>query len=278
MAALEPRATQGLALASLASGTTPGQLTYQKMLVAYGPPQSKFSLDSNTHGLIAYSAGDTNVTANISQGTVLVAFGEGTPGISRQDAWTFILDGHRFYVLPLGEEGDWAYDTTTKEWCQLQTQGFNGLNFAHGVMWDLRIMGSDQLYPTLLEMDPNQPFDDGFRPVQHMVTGGIATRGRHAIGVANFTLTASVGDEASIAAPISLAFSDDNGFTYSQEFNIPLTDQSTQILIWNSLGSFAQPGRVFRITDYGGPIRLDGADCVLTIGDGADSGVSDPEQ
>ncbi len=72
--------------------------------------------------------------------------------------------------------------------------------------------------------------------------------------------------------PISLAFSDDNGVTWSPEFDIPLTDASSQLLIWNALGSFAAPGRVFRITDFAGPVRLDGADVVLTQGSGSDSG------
>jgi hypothetical protein len=134
-------------------------------------------------------------------------------------------------------------------------------------------MGGDSLNPVLLELDPSQPFDDGFRPVEHMVTGGVPLRTRNSVGVANFTLTASVGDEASIASPISLSFSDDNGVTYSEEFPITLTDVGSQRLIWNALGSFSAPGRVFRITDYGGPIRLDGADTVLTVGSGADSGV-----
>jgi len=89
--------------------------------------------------------------------------------------------------------------------------------------------------------------------------------------VANFTVTASVGLESE-DMDISLAYSDDNGMTWSQEFDIPLTDATTQSLIWNALGSFAAPGRVFRITDYSGPIRLDGADVVLTVGTGADSG------
>jgi hypothetical protein len=183
------------------------------------------------------------------------------------------MDGHRFYVLPLGPEGDWAYDTITQEWCQLQTQGFDGLNFTHGAMWDLRVMGGDSLYPYLYELDPTQPLDEGWREVEHIVTGGIATRSRAAIGVANFTLTASVGDDTSVDMPISLAYSDDNGVTYSQEFDIPLTDVSSQLLIWNALGAFAAPGRIFRITDYAGPVRFDGADCVLTIGTGADSGI-----
>lgn len=269
--ALYARSTKASALIA-GAGQPQSQVAFAHTLVSYGPPQAHLADTSAGSHLMACTSGATNVTAKISQGATLVAYASGIPGDSRQDAWTFIMDGHRFYVLPLGPEGDWAYDTTTKEWCQLQTQGFDGLNFTHGTMWDLRVMGGDALYPFLLELDPNQPFDDAFRPVEHVVTGGVATRGRHAIGVANFTLTASVGDDATIVQPISLAFSDDNGVTWSPEFPIPLTDVSSQLLIWNALGSFAAPGRVFRITDFGGPIRLDGADCVLTVGSGADSG------
>ena len=122
-----------------------------------------------------------------------------------------------------------------------------------------------------MELDPTQPFDDGWREIQRKVTGGIPSRARSAIGVANFTLTASVGDDSSVNQPISLAFSDDNGETWSEEFDIPLTDVSTQVLLWTALGSFSAPGRVFRITDTAGPVRLDGADAVLTIGNGASS-------
>lgn len=240
-------------------------------LLAYGPPAATIVTDSQHFALIAYSAGDTNVTAKVTQAVNLIAYFTGQPAIQRQAAWTFVMDGHRFYVLPLGPEGDWAYDTTTKEWCKLQTQGFDGLNFTHGVMWGLRVIGGDSLYTYLRELDPTQPLDEEWREVKRMVTGGIATRSRAAIGVGNFTLTASVGDDNSIDQPISLAFSDDNGVTWSQEFDLPLTDVSTQTLIWSALGSFAAPGRVFRITDTAGPVRLDGADAVLTISDGVDA-------
>lgn len=265
----------GLAIARY--GTSTARSTQVSIQSAYGPPASKIAQGTQVAIQTAGSAGATNVTAKTTQAAIQIAYASGTPGISRLDSWTFVLDGHRFYVLPLGPEGDWAYDTTTQEWCQLQTQGYNGINLGHGVMWDERIMGSNLLDPILIEMDPNATLDDDFRPVEHIVTGGVSTRGRHSIGVANFTLTASVGDDQSTAIPITLAFSDDNGVTWSKEFAIPLTDAGSQLLIWNALGSFAAPGRVFRVTDFAGPVRLDGADVVLTVGTGADSGVSDPE-
>ncbi len=112
------------------------------------------------------------------------------------------------------------------------------MNFGHGVMWGLRVIGGDTLYTYLYELDPNQPLDEAWREVIHMVTGGIATRTRSVIGVANFTLTASVGLDSETDQPISLAYSDDNGLTWSPEFTIPLTDICTQQVLWNALGSF----------------------------------------
>lgn len=267
----DARATQVLANVARADLPKP-YVTQVAVAVAYGPPASKIARDTQTLALTARTAGDHNVAANVTQIATLVAYATQPPALARQTAWTFVMDGHRFYVLPLGEEGDWAYDTTTKEWCQLQTAGFNGINFNHGVMWGMRVMGGDSLTSYLYELDPNQPLDEEWREIEHIVTGGIATRGRSAVGVANFSIVASVDDVTSSTGAISLAFSDDQGVTWSPELEIALTGQSTQTLIWNALGSFKSPGRVFRITDNAGPIRLDGADVVLTVGSGADSG------
>lgn len=238
-------------------------------LVAYGPPETEFGFTSQSQLLGAIAQGN-NVTTRITQAVMMSAFGTGVPSTAATAAWTFVMDGHRFYVLPLGPEGDWAYDFTTQEWCQLQSQGFPGINFVHGVMWGLRVIGGDALYTYLYELDPNQGLDEQWREVQHMVTGGIATRARAAIGVANVTLTASVGLDQEEDQGISLSYSDDNGVTWSMEFTLPLTDVGTQTLLWPALGSFSSPGRVFRFTDYSGPVRLDGADVVLTTGTGAD--------
>lgn len=263
-------------LVDIAAARTTGDglpiTTQLATLVAYGPHQTKFANLSQDSLLAAVAAQEGNVTTKTTQAALLVAYGTGVPSQSASSAWTFVLDGHRFYVLPLGPEGDWAYDMTTHEWCQLQSQGFPGINFSHGTMWGLRVVGGDVLYTYLYELDPNQALDEGWREVEHKVTGGVATRTRSVIGVANFSLTASVGLDSAVDQGISLAFSDNNGVTWSEEFDIPLTDVGSQMLIWNALGSFASPGRVFRITDFSGPIRLDGADVVLTIGTGADSG------
>lgn len=261
-------------LAALAGQVNP-DVSQFLILSAYGPLATKAGDVAQMVALAAVSAGSNNVSTDVSQMTLLVAYGTGEPFTARQTAWTFTLDGHKFYVLPLGPEGDWAYDVTTNEWCQLQTDGFNGINFTHGVMWGLRIMGGDLLYPYLYELDPNQSLDEDFRTITHTVTGGIPLRGRYNVGVANFTITASVNDIQSVGEDIDLSFSDDNGNTWSPDFSITLTGVGSQKLIWNSLGSFTNPGRIFRVVDHAGPVRIDGADVVLTGSTGeADSGAS----
>lgn len=205
----------------------------------------------------------TTVSSQTQMGAY-VAYSNIQPTRTRNKCWTYTLDGHRIYVLSLGQEGDWAYDVTTSEWSQLQTQGFDGINLIHGTTWNSRVVGGDKFQTQLLELDPNTGLDNEFRPVEHIVTGGLPSRNRNCIGVSNFTATASVSDNTSLLFPISLAFSDDNGVTYSKEFNLTLTDISSQLLLWNSLGSYSSPGRIFRVTDYSGPVRIDGADCILT--------------
>jgi hypothetical protein len=261
-------------LAARAAQSNP-QLSQLVVMSAYGPLATQAGDVSQIAVLAAVSAGENNVSTDVSQLTLLGAYATGEPFTQRQAAWTFTLDGHKFYVLPLGPEGDWAYDITTDAWCQLQTDGFNGMNFTHGVMWGLRIMGGDMLYPYLYELDPNQTLDEEWRPITHVVTGGIPLRGRYNVGVSNFTLTASVATLQSVGENVTLNFSDDNGNTWSPDFDIALTGVGSQKLIWNALGSFTNPGRIFRITDQAGPMRIDGADVVLSGPTGeADSGES----
>jgi hypothetical protein len=239
-----PRATQMVALAIVA------------------PPQTKFTRVSDEASLAVRVAGH-NVTTRVTEAPTLIVYKASPPALPRQTCWTFDLDGHKFYVLPLGQEGDWAYDFSTKQWCQLQTQGFNGLNFVQGVMWGLRIMGGDSLYNNLYELDPNQPLDEAWRSVQHIVTGGLSTRGRNMIGCASFTITASPADIQQAGAIIALSFSDDQGQTWVGPFNETLTGKPNQLLTWSALGSFAQPGRIFQISDQAGVVRIDGADAAL---------------
>src|SRR5665213_2501463 len=146
MSAVYPAVSQLTVLAISDKVPSIPAVTQLQVLSAYAPPEVRFARVSKDALLIAQSSGETNVTARVTQLAIMGAYGTGVPNTASTQAWTFVLDGHRFYVLPLGPEGDWAYDFITKEWCQLQSQGFPGLNFIHGVMWGLRVIGSDSLY------------------------------------------------------------------------------------------------------------------------------------
>jgi hypothetical protein len=47
---------------------------------------------------------------------------------------------------------------------------------------------------------------------------------------------------------------------------------TTQEIAWLSLGSFAAPGRIFKVTDSGGFLRIEGADAGI---DGFDPATAD---
>lgn len=262
--ALKQFASQELLLAARGTDDSQPRVSQLVVLAAYGPPQTQFGRSPQLQLLVARAGEEGQVVVRSSQLQLLVAYGTGIPQQSRSDAWPYTLDGHSFYVLPLGPEGDWAYDAVTRQWAQLQTQGFAGLNFCHGVMWGQRIFGGDLLYPALYELDPNQPQDEGFRPVIHVVTGAVATRSPNLVGCANFRLTASAGALSDPTTVVSLEFSDNSGNDFIGPFDISMAaGAADQPLLWSALGSFGAPGRIFRVTDSGGMLSIYGADTAL---------------
>jgi hypothetical protein len=129
-------------------------------------------------------------------------------------------------------------------------------------MWGQRIVAGDQLTTDIWEMLPaSSLFDNGATVVQHVVTGGLATRNRIYHSVESFTLVASTAllmDPS--GATVTLSFSDDQGVTWQDMDTLTLTGASDQEIAWTSLGAFCNPGRVFKITDQGAFLRIDGAD------------------
>jgi hypothetical protein len=245
-------------------------------LLVYAPAETKITRISELVGLTVYACGYYAVP-EISQFVANVAYGSGIGEPSRTRAWTFVLDGHTFYVLDLGEEGTFLYDISTGQWCEFQTQGHTGWNVRNGTVWGTlgRIAGSDQLNALLWEVDPNVHNDEGFRSIEHVVTGGIATRTRVYKSVNQVRVTGSAGvldDEA--GAQFTMRFSDDGGETWSADYIVDLTaDDFTGEMVWRSLGSFMAPGRIFEMSDFGGLLRIDGANISITdFDDGDDPG------
>lgn len=187
-----------------------------------------------------------------------------TPAIaasSRARAWTFVLDNHRFYVLDLGTQGTLLYDTTTGSWSQFVTTGYFNWNFRYGTMWNQRIVGGDTDTPQIWEMSPSSMMDNGVTPIVHITTGGLVKRTRTYTSQAALRLAVSTGQLDENGATVLLEFSDDQGETWVQMDTKTLVEGSfSDELAWQGLGAFAAPGRIFRITDIGGFVRIDGCD------------------
>lgn len=188
-----------------------------------------------------------------------------TPGIaaqSRRRAWSFVMDGHVFYVLDLGAQGTYCYDDTTGFWSRFITQNFDGWNLVNGTMWGQRIVGGDYASPDIWEMQPGALMDNGSVDIVHVVTGALAKRTRVFSSVEAVRLNVAIGQlDDFVSATVLLSFSDDQGQTWTDADTYTLTEGDTSAeLAWRSLGSFAAPGRIFRVTDVGGFIRIDGCD------------------
>lgn len=182
---------------------------------------------------------------------------------SRKRAWSFTLDGHTFYVLDLGSQGTWVYDKLSGQWAQFVTEGYAQWNFANGCMWGQRIVAGDMVTTDMWEMNPSALFDNGAAEITHVVTGGVITRSRTYHSVDSFYLACSPGllQDGGAASNVTLSFSDDQGHTWTDMDTLTLlADDWSAEIAWTSLGSFAAPGRIFKITDVGGFMRISGAD------------------
>lgn len=256
------RVSQVPTLATISGSATP-RVSQVVVLVAVGPPESRFSRVPQVSALVTRKGVPV---ARVSQVAALLMYQTGVPAPKRARCWSFVLDGHTFYVLDLAAEGTFLFDTVTQQWCHFSTAGFDKQwNFANGTMWGNRIVGGDLINDYVWEMDPTATLDNGFRDIEHVVTGGISTRSRTSIGCDSVRVSASFGqlDEVN-GTTMTLRFSDDQEQTWSPYFTVSLIEDDVDSEIaYRSLGSFMAPGRIFELSDVGGLIRIDGADAFL---------------
>lgn len=237
--------------------------TTQDPILATIRPPASYQIRSTQDIVLALNSSEGNLAVKVTQAALLMAWKSGVPGQTRQRAWTFDFDGHTFYVLDLAEEGTWCYDFATEQWSKFETPGYGVWNFLNGFAWESNrmVVGGDSILPTVHVQNPQSPFDDGWRPVDYRVTGGITTRSRDGKSVDSLRLGVSAGYMADPMPTITMKFSDDNGATWSSDYPFQLEKgKYTQRVEWNSLGQMAIPGRVFEFSDQGGLIRIDGAD------------------
>lgn len=197
--------------------------------------------------------------AQISQLQVLVLC-RGSADQHRIRAWTFTQDGHRFYVLRLGEDSTYVYDTATQRWALWRTMDFDYWVAQSGMNWENEIVAGDAHDGIIYDVAADQDMDDKTVEIERICTGGFPMRMRNALGCNGVVLTGSVGNNAGNVS-ITLETSDDNGKNWLSHgtLNITVNDKFPE-LCWQSLGTIHAPGRLFKITDTGVATRIDGLD------------------
>jgi hypothetical protein len=286
-------ASQIVALVTYANGTeTRARASQLVTLVVFGGPNApQRARLSQAVGLVTYQSAPAGPggaeRGRVSQFGALVVYGTGTLVDQRQRCWSFVLDGHWFYVLDLGAQGTFCYDLTTKQWSEFQTISHTGWNMRNGCSWDVtnRPVGADSTFPYVWELIPDNMLDEGFRELEHWVTGGVPTRSRTFHSVSALRISASsgyvMGNANDIPGPIyfEMQFSDDNGQTWNTSPEPILLQEgvTTQDIAWRSLGAFMAPGRIFQIYDSGGLVRIDGADVYIDGFDDPAEGDAQPQ-
>lgn len=240
------------------------QVSQAALLVVYSQTiNSRYVYNSQFLALTPYAVADVTSPYS-SQAALLVVYATGTSVNARSRAWSFVLDGHTFYVLDLGTEGTFLYDIITKQWSSFTTDGYTGWNMHFGTTWGQgRVAGGDALTANVWELVPSAAIDEGFRAITRRATGAIHTNKRMFKAVETFNLNIVLGAviDPLVGASISLRWSDDNGVTWSPYLAVALDATLTnQEIAWRSLGAFNSPGRVFEVVDTGSRISIEGAD------------------
>ncbi len=84
-------------------------------------------------------------------------------------------------------------------------------------------------------------------------------RGRENMPCYAAWLTTDMGDPAYDGAGVRLEISDDGGVTFEDMGLVPITlGAAYPEIAWYSLGQIEAPGRLFKITDDGAIMRIDG--------------------
>lgn len=258
-----PRVAQANVLATNA-GQGVQAVSMANLLFNFQPPET---LAVNATQITASVSTAGQGVPRVTQGNLLFTFRTGNVSNLRSRAWQFSLDGHTFYVLTLGDQGTFVYDTTTDQWAQWITAGLPTWNMELGVTWKGDIIAADQNNPTVWRLDPTTFIDDDYKSMTRIVTGGLAMRQRTFIPNFAFRITASLGEpEVPLTFPeteptVQLSYSDDQGKTFIDREALTLIEGAfEQQLQWLSLGIMQAPQRVFKVVDIGAIARIGGAD------------------
>lgn len=192
-------------------------------------------------------------------------------------AWTFSLDGHDFYVIRLGDTLTLVYDAYSEQWMDWQDFDHAYWRVSIGTVWTgaaalaqnfgSSVVAGDDSWGLLWFLDPEQPYDehpDYTAPDQQLyferiTMGQVPIRGRENLPCYATWLTTDMGEPAYDGAGVRLEISDDAGVTFDDQGTVEITAGAAYPeLSWYSLGQIEAPGRLFKITDDGAIMRIDG--------------------
>ena len=247
----------------------------QAGVLAVGIYPTEF-IESSQVGVQAVTEASTDIRAS-QVGVMVVA--RGRVADPKLRAWTFWLDNHYYYVLSLPTGVTLVWDTFAEQWYvwgsgeATKWRAYHGINWlGSGALMDTygsNVLVGDDGNGAMYLLDPNSPVDDSAvlgaadpQTFRRLVTGQVSVRGNTLRPCFGVELGGSVGENEAAYTDVTLYTSDDSGHTYDDHgtLSVDPADYGAR-LDWNSgLGSFAAPGRLFRIEDYGALARIDWLD------------------
>jgi hypothetical protein len=103
-------------------------------------------------------------------------------------AFTFIYEGHNFFCIRL-DEGTWAYDAATGQWCELQSFGRDNFRAQCATMVDRAVVLGDDETGTIWGFSGHQ---DGADPLIRLFTAAFPVKGG-SVFVDNLVLISNPG-------------------------------------------------------------------------------------
>lgn len=192
---------------------------------------------------------------NTSQLAVLTLV-RSNPDRRKMRAWSFVQDGHWFYVLHLGNTTTLVFDTLTRKWSEWQTHNMNNWRANYGVNWNGDVLAGGVDNNVIYQVTPDYASDDGL-PIISVLTGGYPMRLTNSITCDEVMVTSSVGMASTIDATLKLETSDDYGLSWQDWGTLDLDTATPRTrVVWSSLGLITAPGRIFRLTDSGAARRI----------------------
>lgn len=233
------------------------------------------SIQANALASLTVNSTLGSIHVNALAGLVVCRGRNARPAIS---PWTFTIDGHEFLVINTYRE-TLVYDFHSERWAVYGSGEDPIWNVQVGQNWNANLGGiigaiggqkvsnvivGDGTTSALYFLDPELDEDysslgDPSKSFMRVITGQLVSRSNDYTPLANVELNASDGRYV-VASDMSveLTYSDDTGITYNSFGTKFVTvGDFTPTMQWRSCGSYRQPGRLLKLTDYGALRRVD---------------------